>query len=147
MFVSRQGKATMRPRARRMVGFAAAALAMGVGSLVRADTTWINWLGDGVWGSAGNWTDGVPDSLDVATLSSSPVGPIGTITLSGSGNEAKELVFDAGGYTLSGGELRLDNGRITSHDGNSTIGTSLTGPRRADQARRRGDQPPGQQHL
>lgn len=68
-----------------------------------ADTT--TWTGAGGWGTAGNWSDGVPTLETVATFAGTPQSR--EVAIAGAAT-AGALSFAGGNYTLSGGVLTID---------------------------------------
>lgn len=85
-------------------------------SAFAANGTWNGTAGDGLWGSAGNWTGGLPGTGDAATFSGNG-GGFANIGL-GLGVTVNSILFtsaSAASYTIGGGvvnseTLTLDNG-------------------------------------
>ncbi len=93
----------------------------------RADTTWTNVSGSGLWSQGANWSNGVPDVLDETLLPEPIPGGDGSISLSGLNATTRALSLDAAGYTLSGGNLTLGDGLIATNGGVSNIHSELRG--------------------
>lgn len=97
-----------------------------------ATTTWINTSG-GDWGTASNWSNGVPGPSDTAVIDGTGTGPItasgaqsvgtlvlntGSVTLTGSGN-----LLSVGGTLEGGGDVTVANGATLSVGGIATAAT------------------------
>ncbi len=83
--------------------------------------TWTGSAGDGLWQSAGNWSNGVPTSSDVACVEA------GASVQVSSGTEQASVLVDHGTVTLSGGSLELaSTSEASSAQALSLAGGTLT---------------------
>ena len=98
-----------------------------VTTVSRADTTWTNGNGTNFWSQSDNWSPAAePTFFSGTTIFPNPIpAPHGTITL-GPLEQAFDIRFDTGNYTLTGGDLNISTGKVAVVTGNSSIFTPFT---------------------
>jgi autotransporter-associated beta strand protein len=103
-------------------GLVALLVMLAVAAVAPAQSTWNNGNGDRQWGTAGNWSAGVPNSTTaIAQFAGQGTGAV-TV---GANFTVNTLNFSAGDYTLGGtGTLTVPN--LVQSAGNNTIANRLS---------------------
>jgi len=84
------------------------AVALAAGSALAAQNTWTDGTGDDAWGSAGNWSGGVPAAADQLILGDAPANTAQTINLGSNRTLENEILIQSTGsrdYTIQGNAL------------------------------------------
>ena len=114
--IKRQARSARRPSA--LLGSIAALTLCLAQTASGASGTWNGTAADGLWGSAGNWTGGLPGSGDTATFDSAG-GGFTTISL-GLGVTVSAIIFNssaAAAYTIGSGAVNSET--LTLNNGGS----------------------------